>query len=366
MYRVGPLTRLQILFVSLLVAVSVIGAAGVHYHEAGQLDVDLTVTSITDPAGIGRGTTMTLQVTNRELSSIRPVFNVIHSAYHTRFYYHVRDGPAELSPGATANYTIEAPTVSAAPPREATLLVTANDAGTQQRVQSRPTVFTAARQLPVTNPEFAYWSYRTDEPVRQPVGWDRTTADRGTERVHVDPAGRAGATLRVENVSPRPGPWAMAGLQQRIRLPRAVTVSATPHFVLSRAHASPPAAVGLEIADGDRRVWIVFANVSDRTRVERTPGDLGYAIVAVPARPGERTAATVNVSRVYERMGWRHDPRSVNLLVFAAAYPDGHRPPVSATFHRVNGTGRDGDAPATRADDGRGSPADSADVLHNG
>lgn len=335
--RVDTLERRRLVAVLLVASVLATGIAGGYFQEAGRLDAELEVVAIDDPNGLGRGTTVTLLLTNRESAPIRPAFNVITTEHQTRFYYRIRSGPSRLGPGETGVYVVRAPAVAAAPPPGATVLVTANDAGTQRRVRAEA-VYRDSSSPPVTNPRFAYWSPAAGGAHERPVGWTRAASDHGTERVTVRAAGRRGATLRVDDVSARGGPWAMAGLQQQVPLPRSVRVSATPGTLAPSEHRLPPAAVGVELADGDRRVWVVFADVPERTVVERHTRSHEYAIVNVPATAGQRSTATVNVTRVYRRMAWPVGERRVNLLAFVATYPSESQRPASATFHRVNAT----------------------------
>jgi len=99
----------------------------------------------------------------------------------------------------------------------------------------------------------------------------------------------------------------MSGIQQLVDLPSKLRIKVKPMFSTPLT-AYPNRAVGVEIADGFRRVWIIFTNETQRPVLLKGYGVLTYAFYFVPASVGEWTEVTVDVEWIYKEMCWDQPP----------------------------------------------------------
>lgn len=342
--------KLVVLLVVLVLAVLATAGTAVAGHEASTLDASVTVLDYGDPTDRHRVTRLTVAVENHGDRSIRPAFDVLHSELGTHNYWRVASGPPRLAPGERAAFEIVPRHPAFALPIGGRYVLGVGDRGSQLGT-------TVVRSVPVTpldgvrNPRFAHWRTPYGATTPAPADWRIAESDRGVERTLLANAS-GDPRLTVSGVERTGGPWAMVGLRQRVPFPETLTLTATPGTVLDAPTADPSRFAGLQLADGDRRVWIGFADVPERTVRTRTRGELSYAMVYLPADAGERVTRTVDVGALYERRGWERPPaRSlsvdgvpyrgphVGLLAFAAVYPDTPATAASLRLHAVSTTG---------------------------
>lgn len=320
--------------------------AGFVLESGHTLDVEIEVVDGADSDEIHRVSVLTVHVSNTGEKSITPRFTTLHEGHQTVSYWQIMTGTDLLQPGESATYRLRAPTAAAAVPYNSSAVVAVSDAGTDRR-QTTTVRFDRRADIAIQNPAFRYWEKEPDSRFFQPFRWHTATSTSGTETIEIEERVE-GAAVSVSNVTRDEGPWAMVGLQQETRFPASITVNATPGTVVSEPSRHPPTATGIEIADGNKRVWIVFANIEDRERYYRA-GETSYVFVYIPATAGKRTEATVDIGEVYERQGWRRpDPqrmtidettyraRTVNVLAFSAVYPDRSPQRAAIEFHSVS------------------------------
>lgn len=339
--------RRVVVGVVLLVAVG-IGAIGVAADfQEKQLDAEVTVLNTSDPTNIHRASILTIRVHNQESRAIDPEFQTVHGQLMTHFYWNRIDGPETLQPGESAVYRLRAPVATAAIPYEARTMLAVNDEGVDDQLR---TIFTLdARKPPdILNPSFQHWLVQSGSG-NYPYRWSRVTTDRRGERTTIESApNESGATLSVRGVDRESGPWSMARLYQQSAFPSTLHVEATPHTVVQNTTGEPPRATGVGVRESDHRVWVVFADVENRTVVHRQ-GDPSYLYVYVPAEPGERVSTTVDVRGLYEQHNWElpakeqwvvdsvnYERRPVRTFGFAAVYPGHETQNASITIHEIS------------------------------
>lgn len=306
-------------------------------HET-QLNIETEVDSSTN-GDLGAIADMNVTVTNKENKAISPKFHLQNEKAQSHAYWDITSGPNTLNPGETATYTISAPNSKLLLASGTTTVLGINDAGTEldyRRVlHHRETTIDDSELL---NSKFRYWSPTLKGQLREPYNWisvnSKRSGDTTIARAHSD---ETGATLEVSNVSRTEGPWAMAGLKQSRMIPDSITLSATPERVMKGTPKYPPYASGIQISDGNKRVWIVYSDTNTRKHITRVSGDLKYHIVYLPADVGVQTTSTVNLTKIYNNHSWTspadrrtNGQATVETLAFTATYPNG---PANNTIH---------------------------------
>ena len=341
----------QLVVAVLLITASASASVTLREHESESLDVTASVDSLEDPHQIGKLTTATVTLTNHESAPIEPEVSIIHGGHTTHAFWNVTDGPAVLQPGETTKLTISATITQFAIPYGTPVVFGIVDTKTERVQKLDPIQRPAPKTRGIWNPSFAYWEQSgIGNTQKSPAQWAIATSDPGDELVNVTRV-NSGVQSRVSNVTRTEGPWAMSGVTQTTPLPETIHIEATPESIIENPVQYPPAATGIEIADRNRRVWVVFANVSTQTVVYRQSGDLSYALVYVPAEAGKRLTTSVNVSSLYDEAGWERPDAShkrfgntdytvpwAQVLLFAADYPGEPNNNMSVTFHNVTMT----------------------------
>jgi hypothetical protein len=289
---------------------------------------------------------MEVRVTNTADRPIEPAFNTVHGDLQTRNYWSIRSGPDTLRAGETATYRIRAQVPQFGPSFGTKTVLAVNDAGTQ--VQTKEVLPAVLPDDPpeVLNPEIRHWQRDTGDEYFTPYRWEASTSDRGPETASIVER-NASAQLRVENATREEGPWAMAGIQQKVDFPETLHVEATPESVVEMPSEHPTHATGVELGEGNHRVWIVFADIEERQIVYR-PGEYEYIMVYIPAAEGERVEATVDIADLYRQQDWdqpgtetrtidgrEYSYQETNLLAFAAAYPSYKNESVEVRIHEI-------------------------------
>lgn len=343
----GPAIRARLALGVLVAVVSGTFAAAAVSRGGSRVELEVALAGAFDPERLDRASELDLRLTNEDALPFRPVFDVVREGQSTRFAWKVVSGPAVLGAGESATYRIRAPAAVAALRYGQEFGVTVKDRDSSRVVKSAPLILErlAAEPVRIANPRFTAWESPSREVGLRPFGWRATTNGEPGEETVVRRIAE-GVRLEAGNVHrTASGPWCMAGLGQEIAHPPRLAIELTAASVLPRPDVTPAVVTGLEIADGDRRVWIVpTAVATQETRVR--PGSLDYVFVFVPAEPGKRIRTIVDVAAVYRSQGWPipetvtgSDKRfaSVHLLLFAAVYPGprasgGH---AEIVFHSV-------------------------------
>lgn len=342
-----PNASRRIALVGILVCfVASLGGAAAMLEDDGQLDATIEIVGTNDTSNIHRVDELSIQVTNKESFAITPEFHIMHSEHTIHPYWERVSGPDRLAPGETATYTIRPESAEFAIPYQADAAIAMSDSGTERDARLPITSFQDKSIEHALNPSFNYWSFGQFENTKAPFRWHPVSHTEGNETTTIQEGENGSAHFAVSNVTRPSGNWGMIGLAQGVPLPSEVYVEATPETVAESATTHPKTATGVEIAENNHRVWVVFADVDERKVITRN-GELSYVIVYIPATPGERVTATVDVKDIYDTQGWKTPPkrsitfdgadyeqRRANLLAFAAAYPnsDGN---AAVTFHQI-------------------------------
>jgi hypothetical protein len=283
-----------------------------------------------DPEDLGRVSELELAVTNGSDRPLSPVFDVVRHGHSARFSWPILRGPALLAPRDSAVYRIASRIQGATLEYGGTFVVSLRDRASRLTMKSEPFVVTPLRdaQHLVFNPRFVMWEAPTRGNGSRPVAWTPITSEPSAEtRISRVDDGVELVVGKVERT--QPGPWTMAGLAQGMPLPRTLHLELTPKTVLPDLTLNPRSATGVEIADQERRVWIIPTR-TDRQTTRYRGGPLEYVYVFVPARSGERLAADIDLEAIYRERDWpvpepstdeRRADAVVHLLLFAAVYP---------------------------------------------
>lgn len=339
-------TKRLVVLVVAAAAVAASATAGVVLHGQQSLDVDAEIVGHSDPDEIHRVSQLRVRVTNTGQDMIEPSFNTVHSQLQTRFYWRIAAGPDHLVPGQTATYTLRPPVATAAAPYNASVLLTINDRGGDHSTKVGPVRFNKTTPSPLLNPDLRYWQTDPGELSFHAYRWSDAESNQGDESTDLSYDTNS-VRLTVSNVSRESGPWAMRGVIQHGSFPETVHIEATPQTVMPKPIEHPWRPTGVEIGHGNKRVWIIFANVSTHQVVYRG-GELQYLMVYVPATAGERTEVAVNVEKLYDWYGWerpepavrtidgqKYHSRPAHVLAFAAVYPNHPQGSASVEFHEI-------------------------------
>lgn len=339
-------TKLAVTLVLLVSLVLVSLGSATVMHNQTTIDAEVDIVSWSDPTDVHRMTQMQVQVTNTGPEVLTPAFSMTHGGLATHNYWQVIDGPDRLHPEQTATYTIRAPVPQFGVPFGVEYVLGVNDRGTETRTKRTFDGETATSLPTILNPTFDHWQINPGESGFRPYRWSRATSEEGAREVTIEEQ-NGSAHLYVESQPREAGPWSMGGVQQQASFPETIHIEATPGTVLDEPTRHPPSAAGVEIGENNHRVWIVFADVSEKTVVYR-PGKLSYILVFVPAQAGERVETTVDVDSLYDKYDWErpekvnrtvdhesYTSRPVNILAFAADYPSNESRIVDVIFHEI-------------------------------
>lgn len=324
------------------------GAAAVTSMD--ELDVNLELVDARDPTEIRQITELVIRVSNSGSQAIEPLFHGLHSDHQTHSYWRIESGPDQLPPGASAEYTIQPETATFGIPDGAQATIRLSD-GEQEpdATLSVGSVNLTNRYENVLNPTFKWWNiHDLTSGNYEPFRWQQSVSNPGEALQTLDKTDN-GFRAAVSRVSRDTGPWSMVGVLQQAPFQDYLRIEATPETVLNRPTIHPPHPNGVEIGEGRHRVWIVFANIDERTRAIRS-GELTYVLEFIPAEPGQQVSVTVDLAEIYNQMGWKtpepvtvnlddiaYSIRPVNILAFAAVYPESDPELRSSIhFHRIS------------------------------
>jgi len=334
----------------LVSVVAVTAAAGVYLAQDSEPSLRIDSVNTSDTAEIGRATTLTVTLTNTGETPVNPKFKVIHSTHQTRTYWDIVDGPETLSSGEQATYQVRAPNTQATIPYNAEATLSVNDNGTQEQVVYGPFSPTepAGLSRPIFNPDFEYWLLESSgTPV--PFRWSyQTTVNEAVADINQPDKDTVQLSVSNDTRPPEGGPWTISSVVQSVSVPDQITITASTSAPAKAAVKYPSRAAGIELAEGNHRIWLVLADISSKTTVTRKSGNLSYAIVYVPAEPNEEVTATVDVDEIYAKQGWTYPEReevridgvtyytrSSLLRGFVALYPSADVSNASVTIDRI-------------------------------
>jgi len=301
------------------------------YLSNKNLKVEIELLSANDAHAIFRYDELTVKLRNLESFTITPVF-FVNNGVHKKPWFVVA-GPKSLRPGEGAVYVLEAPAAEVSIEANKSFYIEVRDLSTGLSAFSQHYRLSPLNFPGIQNPSFYYWSYDVIKNVRKPFAWDATWWKVEKEEVAIIKEVNGTVYLAVANLTRRFGNWLMSGVQQVVDFPRRLRVIVKPMFS-TPISKYPPYVAGIELADRDRRVWIVFTNETDEPILLKRYGEVTYAFYFVPAEIGKWNNITVDVESIYNEMGWDLPPkrlvkrednlvkiREVNLLAFVACYP---------------------------------------------
>ncbi len=308
------------------------------FDPKGHLDVTLEVVSVADPYELDVVTKIDLRLENNTSYTIEPRFTVQWATYPV--YWRIVSGPSELAAKERANYEIETPAASAIPPKGAVFVVRVNDSASIVNTASDPVPPRKSEAL-LVNPRFELWnkSYSGRESVLNPYGWqvyDRLGDDDAGAVTEAEPDQEALLKL-AQGGAEDPFIWAQTGLIQVVPFPLGsldVRVKAASPYETTNA-GWPTAAFGVEFSDGTNPlVWVVFQPGDAEDASYELPNGHHIEVVSVPK--DEWTTRTVDLSAIYEKLGWE-TPDTVLINLFVAAASDERRQ-LSGYFGEVRPT----------------------------
>ena len=346
--QLHPSLRNKMMACLILLAVATTGVAAVTMQESSQLDASVEIVGGEDPDELQSVSVITVEVTNHEERPIEPTFSIIHENHHTNAYWDIMSGPDRLAPGESGRYTIKTPAATLAVPYDTEFILGVNDRGTEIMTREGPQSFSGPAYTRALNPYLRWWSIQPGGEQKHPYLWHTTRSAEKSDTVSYERVGDDRVRVAADGVSRESGPWAMGGLIQEVPFPETVTVTATPETVVDEPVKHPKAVSGVELGENNHRIWIVYGNVSQQTTVYRNSGDLMYALVYVPATPGEEVTTTIDVAQIYEERGWRSpskrvinhngetiQQRRMHVLAFAAVYPNQPDEQAEVVFDRI-------------------------------
>lgn len=230
---------------------------------------------------------LALTVTNTTDESLRPRFAVQFDGMQP-LPWEIEAGPERLKPGESGEYIIRtfsrSRTFSIA--RGAQVVVT--DASNDYRLRTvidipgDPTFNSPDRIL---NPSFTLWS----PSQASPAAWSWSASEGDIIRPRFDMIdGRSSLVLSVQR-----GDWR---LSQTVTFPDTFSIWVRPTDL---ANAPLEAPYGLEIDDGQHRLWVLFG---DQAGISQT--DENFGIVYMPAPVDQWSRQTINPPEYYARFGW--------------------------------------------------------------
>jgi len=301
------------------------------YYSNQSLKVEIELTSANDIHKIYRYDELTVKLRNFESFTITPVF-FVNNGVHKKPWIIVT-GPKSLKPGEEAIYVLRAPDAEVAIEVNKSFYIEVRDLSTGLSAISQHYKLSSLDFPGIQNPDFYYWTYDPVKNIRKPFAWDATWWKIEKGEITVLKGKEGVVYLAVSNLTRRYGNWLMSGIQQIIDFPKSLRIVVKPMFS-TPISKYPPYVAGIELADRNHRVWIVFTNETDKPILLKRYGELTYALYFVPTEIGKWNNITVDVESIYKEMGWNLPPemlvkregnwlkiRGVNLLAFVACYP---------------------------------------------
>ncbi len=321
--------RATAMVVAAAVAVTVI--AGIILPARSMLPAKVTAIDAADPQGIGRNSRMRLRVENDGPADIEPVFLVTHVEHQTPFIWPAAQGPTMLAPGASAEYTLDAPAVQATLPIGASWHLRLFDRG-HSAWSSLVVATERDPKLPrplVKNGSFTALAQRGESGLYIPYEW-ATIPRRPTDQMHFeakDDGMHLGNADTTDNEN--------AALHQVLKvIPPSITIDATPSAVKTDT-TSFNNTPGVELRDGKHCILMRFVDVETPDVRSGAWDQRDCRVIDVPAKAGERLTTTITFADFIDPAFIASMKGTVRLLLFAGVPSNGEN---AVTFHHVTST----------------------------
>lgn len=262
------------------------------YSVTRSVDLRVSVRSpVDDVDGVRAATQLMVTVRNTGAVVARPSFWVVWSPYPRMWT--IESGPATLSPGATGEYAIRSPLVSAAVPEGELFIVKVFDQVSGIYFRSETGRLNLTGSPPIANPDLQYWSKVAPLGVFQPFGWSLASKIEPGDSISVGPSnGTHGARIVIYQDGNGSEPT-LQYMNQAVRAGDVPVLRTTSlalcwrqafDFVTLPGTGYPLAAAGIELSSGTRLAWLVLSNSQNATIDHPTMRI--YSVMAQTAVPG--------------------------------------------------------------------------------
>ncbi len=308
---------------TLLVVVSVLAITFSMYSLVRTAAAHISVqVPVVDVDGIGVASVLLVDVQNIGTSQMEPSFWVVWSVYVRNWA--VESGPRILAAGASAMYTIRAPSPEAAVPNGTLYIVKILDRVSGVYFRSETSRLDVVGSPPIRNAQFQFWSRSSQNGRFQPFGWSMDAGIGPGDAASASPASGSGGVRLALFQNGEGGGLTWVHLLQDLgtrdiaRLRNAslsLCWTVAFEFVRDPASGFPMAASGVELSAGGRLAWFVVS--SSFQGVVDLPTQRIFVVRAAIDRPA---CAVVPVSEMQAYLGAQAS-NSMTLLVLAAAGP---------------------------------------------
>ena len=246
---------------------------------------------VDDVDGVRAATQLVVTVRNAGDGAARPSFWVMWSLYPRM--WPIESGPPTLPPGATAEYTIRSPLVSAAVPDGELFIVKVFDQVSGIYFRSEPVRLNLTESPPIANSELRYWSKVAPSGGFQPFGWSVGSRIEPGDSIYVGPSnGTRGARIVLHEDGGGSVP-SYQSITQTVRAEDVPVLTTTSlalcwqqafDFVAEPGSGFPMAGAGIELASEDRLAWLVLSS-SQNVTVD-LPTERIFSVMAQTSGPG--------------------------------------------------------------------------------
>lgn len=292
-----------------------IGAVGA--TRLGTLPIDVEIVNKGDDMKIQRVSTLVVRVRNRGTERLRLSFSTLREGLQTRFYWDVGSEQKTIAPGSTATFQLQASNAGMAIQYNEQFVLAIENEGASQGKVINGNVGTPSELTPIRNPSFDHWLVAPRQGTLFPFRWTESTEQREGDQVEISQTNR-GARLSATRGN-HAGPWTMSGLTQRVPSLEQIQLSVIPTTLTSPDTFQGGIDCGLEVIDRNHRLWIVYADTSDRVTRYYRRGDLDYHVVYIPATRGEQITNAIDLGQIYAERGWSR-PREQPLVIDGIEY----------------------------------------------
>lgn len=316
----------------LLTTISVIVGLYLHF-STHTLNLIVSLVSANDSLLTSSYALLVVNITNLSNRYIKPIFFVNNGIDEKPWI--VVSGPPVLPPHKSAIYYLEAPSPSIAVFGGKPFVIHVRDLTTGFYAVSPHYVLPQPPMPRIRNPYLTGWVYLVSYNMKVPYGWTPTWWKVNSSEFVAIQDVNSTVHLVIGPVLHTSGDWLMAGIQQTVDFPNMLIISVMPTFSspIPMYPGYPACTSGVEIADGNRRVWILFTNQTKKPILLKREGTLTYALYFVPVEVGKWNDITVNLTSIYAAMNWTEPAyslvsientwvyiKAVNLLAFVACY----------------------------------------------
>jgi len=305
--------RLRVpLVAGLLLTTVFVGAFGAYVSSSPPSKVEVQVTSISDPDGIGAATQLNISLENLTPKTVVPSFFVKWSFLP---YLWASNSNQSLPPSTSASYLVTATDGLAAVPRSTSFRVYVFDTGTGNLVgQSLP--FRADTPLPsIANPHFRWWTLDVTAGAKVPFGWKLTKTSIDPLTPVIQPLGQnqtTGTSLQINYTNP------IINLE-KIMLSQKVLLNATKvdlsMFDPVAAGRDGRSVLGITVTDGAHQLTYLFSNTTAKPTI--LPSNYN-ATTIVPIAASAWTTVSIDANQAWSAQGWAV-PNLVTFTIFLQA-----------------------------------------------